>query len=108
MKRLLTFVVLSTLIFSGCSKSNDTPTAATGTIRYTNTSPGGNSYEIFLDGTSLGLLSANKYYEKTGIYMGPHTVKAVQHEGYVLTPTIVTATVSISASVPTSTEFIFP
>ena len=94
--KLLLFGFFSIILFS-CSK--DTAIVDTGSIRYTNMSPGGNRYEIFLDGKSLGLISANTYYDKKDVPVGSHIVKSVQHEGYLLYPTVDEKTISVDKGI---------
>jgi hypothetical protein len=103
-KNLLVLGLLATTTLFSCSKN--TAVVQTGTIRYTNTSSGGYRYEMFLDGTSLGLLSANKFFDKLSVPVGSHIVKGKQYEGYVLYPTVVEKTVNISNGI--TLEFSFP
>jgi hypothetical protein len=106
-KKILFYGLIVTIIATtilGCKK--DTAVVDTGIVRYSNASPGGYRYEIFLDGGSLGLLNANSYYDKPSIPVGSHIVKSVQYEGYALTPTVVEKTISVTKGV--TLEFNFP
>jgi hypothetical protein len=103
-KNLFALLLLVGVVFSSCKK--DTVVIDTGTVRYNNNSTGGNRYELFLDGGSLGLLDANSFYDETNIPVGSHIVKAVQYEGYILTPTIVENTVVVTKGV--TLQFDFP
>jgi hypothetical protein len=104
-KNLFALLLLVGVVFASCKK--DTPTVIeTGTIRYNNNSTGGNRYELFLDGGSLGLLDADSFYDETDIPVGSHIVKAVQFEGYILAPTIVENTVVVTNGV--TLQFDFP
>jgi len=103
-KNLFAFLLLVGVVLTSCTK--DTVVVETGTIRYNNNSTGGNRYELFLDGGSLGLLDANSFYDETNIPVGSHIVKAVQYEGYILAPTIVENTVVVTKGV--TLQFDFP
>lgn len=113
MKKNMLFLMLfvgSAILFS-CSKDSpastpNTVVVQTGTIRYTNNSSGGNRYEIFLDGASLGLLSSGYYYDKDSIPVGSHIIRALQYEGYLFTPTDITNTVTVTTG--STVNFDFP
>jgi len=104
--KLLAFSLFFSLFFIACKKDSNTTVVDTGTIRYNNASSGGNRYEIFLDGASLGLLSSGIYYDETDVPVGSHIVKAVQYEGFILSPTIKETTVDVFKG--TTIQFDFP
>jgi hypothetical protein len=92
MKRFLLF---STLLFAlaACIRS-DKAVADTGTFRYNNTSS--SSYEIFMDGGSSGVVYGQHYYDKIDVPIGSHTLNAVQKDGYMLYPTELSKTVTVT------------
>lgn len=106
-KNILLSAFCSLLLFiSILSCKKDTAVVDTGNIRYTNLSNGGNRYEIFLDGQSLGLINAGYSVDKASIPAGSHIVKASQYEGYILYPTVVEKTVNITKGI--TLQFQFP
>jgi hypothetical protein len=105
MKNLLIVLGLfTTICMASCSKK--ITVVDTGGVRYVNTSSAGNRYEMFLDGTSLGLINANDIFDKTNITVGSHVVKAVQSDGVIIIPITVTKTVTVAKGV--NVEFTFP
>jgi len=54
----------------------------------------------------LGLLSSVDYYDETDVPVGSHIVKAVQYEGFILSPTIKETTVDVFKG--TTIQFDFP
>jgi hypothetical protein len=103
-KIIIVILAFSTIIIASCTK--DTKVTSTGTVRYTNNSNGGNRYEVFLDGASLGLLNADTFLDKNAIPIGSHIVRAKQNDGVILIPIQVEKTVTVSKGL--ITEFIFP
>jgi hypothetical protein len=101
---IITCGILITICFLSCAKK--VKVVDTGGIRYVNTSNAGNRYEMFLDGTSLGLINANTVFEKANIEIGSHAVKAVQIDGVILVPITISRTVTVSKGL--NIEFSFP
>jgi hypothetical protein len=96
--------LIAAITIGSCSKK--LVVVDTGTVKYINTSGAGNRYEMFLDGTSLGLINANSFFEKGNVTAGAHVVKATQIDGVIITPITVTKNVSITKAA--TLEFSFP
>ena len=95
-------VMVVTLTAMGCKKEKNQPgnnssnTPTTGTVYFLNNEL--NPYSIYLDGTCIGILSANKVSPKgytitSGI---GHGVRAEQYNGYIVYPTIYTGTATVN------------
>lgn len=100
-KTFATIIVFSMIVFVGCKKENNKPNNAsssaptTGTLYFMNNQT--DSYNVYLDGTYIGILVGNKvstkgYTISSGI---PHGVKAVQYS-YIITPTIFTGSATVN------------
>jgi hypothetical protein len=68
--------------------------SSTGTIQYVNNSK--NSYTAFVNGKQFGIVPGNSTIESRNMPIGSYSVRILQNDGYILSPTDETVTGSIT------------
>jgi len=102
MKKIL-LLLAATATLAACEKDSKNSSCATGKIRITNTSK--NPYNVYVNGNYKTQMQGGTFSEYD-YPKGHYAMKAEQVSGYVLYPTVATATIDISGC--DSKEFVFP
>jgi hypothetical protein len=91
-KKFTFFCLLLSLFYLGCDVPQQAVSCYTGKIRITNNSK--NSYKLYIDKALKAKVNGNTYLE-FDLPEGSHIFKAEQEHGYVLYPTVKSATIAI-------------
>ncbi len=85
--------VIAVLLFGSCEKKEECETLNTGKVLISNSS--NNRYEISINGVYKGLAAANNITEFTMQGGNAQQLRAEQHEGFIVTPTVKTTSFNV-------------